>query len=177
MGNLKRIVTVAFLSLFIISSAEAQSSSMHIRSLPLSVNDLAADAAMIFKGKVLSTKEYKDETINLNVREINFKVQDGIRGVDGNTVTLKEWASFLTPFSNGDIKNGKSYVFFFNKISKLGLTTLLGVEQGYVELDGNKAIFHTHKESLSDLKLIKLATLDSPQTYSSLKSLCLKEGN
>ena len=177
MGILKRIGIIAFLSLFIINSVEAKSSSMHVRSLPLSVNDLAADAVMIFKGKVLNTKEYKDETINLNVREIKFKVQDGIRGVDEGTITLKEWASFLTPFSNGDIEAGKPYVFFFNKISKLGLTTLLGVEQGYVELNGNKTKFHTHKEVLSDTRLIKLAITETPDSYSSLKSLCLKEGN
>ncbi len=95
----------------------------------IKLDDLVDDAAIIFKGKLLSQKIIQEK--NLNVRENRFKVLDPIRGIekDKKYITIKEWAQFKSP-----IRKNETAVFFFYAPSRIGLTSLIGNEQGLVKL-------------------------------------------
>lgn len=161
---------------FCVFASEA-SSSLSIRSVPLSVTDISRDAGVIFKGKLLAMKEEYDAKAKLDVRVMKFKVEDGIRGANsGETITLKEWSRFKTDFSANNVKEDKSYVFFFLKPSSLGLTTLIG-QQGLVEFANGGLKFSTQKEQLDALETpSKARSIRSavPQDYPALKDLCLE---
>jgi hypothetical protein len=93
-------------------------------------------AGIIFKG------EFKESKVVANARLLKFKVLDPIRGVSGKEIILKEWAQVASPFTTEEVEAGKPYVFFFYSPSSKGLTSLIGEEQGYVDVsDEDKPVF------------------------------------
>lgn len=151
------------------------------------MNDLVNKAGIIFKGQLVSSTEKFDNKSKLRVREMTYKVDsDGaIKGVNGSTITLSEWAGPQTPVSSGQVVPGETYVFFFYSPSKVGLTSLVGFEQGFVGFDNNGVpqlsarVLNESKDVFGEVSTHKGLSIlgkstgsNSPKNYSELKELC-----
>lgn len=185
---LSLLILLTFL-LNVNAETKALRSRTFVRTLSLSMDDLAKNSGIIFKGTLKSidydTVEYQGT--DFEVRKMKFKVEDSIKGVNSKTFTAIEWAAFATPFT-GEIKKDKSYVFFFNTpSSKTGFTSLRGMEQGYISFneDGNPEIaarvIDKSRSSLNIDKNLSVSMLGhksltqmsdrAPKSYVELKNL------
>ncbi len=154
----------------------------HAVTKSLDLDDLIAKSGYIFKGIYLGSN------LEGNSRKLKFKILDPIRGVESNEeeLTLKEWAQVSSPFG-AEVKAGRPYVFFFYKASRLGFTSLIGQEQGLVDVtDENKPKFakrlltyeRRNSNGISGV-LQKIKTLGRKQakaakikSYTELRELC-----
>ncbi|MCE2929496.1 MAG: hypothetical protein LW817_07705 [Candidatus Caenarcaniphilales bacterium] len=157
-----------FLSLILIlpvtASQKATGANFCTLTRTLDEKDLYKDAGIIFKGKFVDF-EVKENKKGLLVRKLKFEVSEGIKGLDSKskTLVLKELANSSTPFTNKLIAKDKQYVFFFFKPSRLGLTSLVGMEQGFVEVDESGKLLFSKR-----LKKSK----SSSTNYDELKKRC-----
>lgn len=165
-----------------------RNSTQWVLARPLSLEMLAEQAGIVFKGQLLKVKEAKDSKTGLNVREYKFSVDDFIKSEAFDSsqkqITLREWASIKSPLMEA-VKANETYVFFFNKISSLGLTTLTGIEQGLVSFDsagtpklatrlaGGHDLSHA-KASVNKSLSLNSNIEDKPKSYDELKGLCVK---
>lgn len=151
---------------------KANSSSHCALTKNLGVDDLVTNAGIIFRGTLDSVNYGKANGIA--IRELRFKVSDPIKGVNAKVITLNEWAASRSPFVDKVIKN-KPYVFFFHEPSELGLTSLIGMEQGLVGIDRKN---HIKFASRLELKQINNQLLKQKLSqfklddYQSLKDFC-----
>lgn len=105
----------------------------------LTVDELKDFAGIIFRGQYLGS-EYKLQK-GLTLRELKFKVIDPIKGVSKKgSLKLNEWAMIQSPFADNTVIEGADYVFFFHTPSARQLTSLIGLEQGLVEIDENNKV-------------------------------------
>lgn len=105
----------------------------------LNLNQVKEQAGIVFRGKLKNIKYLSQG--NLRVRELNFSVSEAIKGLeDKESLSLRELASLDSPFNNNSVNPKQEYVFFFYPPSKLGLTSLVGTEQGLVEIKDNDRI-------------------------------------
>ena len=140
----------------------------------INVDELVDSAAIIFRGRLDSISQ--SESNGLPVRELHFKVSDPIKGVDSKLLTLKEWASVKSPFVEDVIEN-KPYVFFFHEPSKIGLTSLIGMEQGLVNIDRNNRLKYSKRLGLKKVRnyfFMKRTTELELNDYKSLRDFCSK---
>ncbi len=112
----------------------------HALTKATSLDESINQAGIIFKGKFIESKIVANGKIN--ARLLKFKVLDPIRGVSSQEIILKEWAQVASPFTTNEIEAGKPYVFFFYSPSSKGFTSLIGEEQGYVDIsDESNPVF------------------------------------
>lgn len=114
---------------------KAKSGSSCALTKNLEIKDLKDTAGIIFRGKFVDIQEIEEN--NLAVRKLRFLIREPIKGIDSRqkSVILTEAARIKSPFALGMIASNKEYVFFFHEPSKLGLTSLVGVEQGAIEIE------------------------------------------
>ncbi len=113
----------------------------------LSLNDLKENASIVLRG---SFEDFKiEEKGGLEARLLKFKVKEVFRGIDKNskTIVLSEWARTKSPFTEDLIASDKDYVFFFYEPSKIGFTSLVGMEQGMVTINTDKSLVFSSKLS------------------------------
>ncbi len=145
----------------------------------LSIDELADGAGIIFKGTLESLSYAKYD--GLDVRNLEFKVLDPIKGVDAGSLKLREWASVKTPLETS-IAEGQPYVFFFHQPSARGLTSLIGMEQGLVQVKRNEKLKYSSRLNLvqknkllsiqSGFRTKSAATADL-SSYAGLKEFCV----
>ncbi len=144
----------------------------------MSIDQLAENAGIIFKGTLESISYGKYN--GLDVRNLEFKVLDPIKGVDSDSLKLREWASVKSPLETSIVAN-QPYVFFFYKPSAKGLTSLIGMEQGLVEVNREEKLKYASRLSLAHKnKLVtiqsgfrtKSATATDLSSYAGLKEFC-----
>lgn len=176
---------IALLVLFICTQSvmagemKARHSTHCAATKNLSIDDLASRAGIIFKG-TLSFISYSKSN-NLDVRNLEFKVLDPIKGVRGDTLKLQEWASIKSPLENS-LATNQPYVFFFHEPSARGLTSLMGMEQGLVEVDRKQKLKYSSRLALArknNLLSIQSGFKTAAQpsadltSYAGLKDFCL----
>ncbi len=147
----------------------------------LTLDQLIDSAAIIFRGRVTDI-DYQIVD-GMNLRKITFIVIDPIKGVDDKQITLNEWASIRSPLTS-PLMHKQDHVFFFHKPSKKGLTSLIGMEQGLVNIGDYDNVSYAHKVQVNDigeavrLKLFHRAEPRADmQTYDGLKKYCELRNN
>ncbi len=178
------LIVVLFLSTQAVLAAELKiKRSTHCAlTRSLDIDQLVDDAGIIFKGNLVSVSYGKYD--GLNVRNLQFKVLDPIKGVRGDTLKLREWAAVKTPLSEA-IDKDRPYIFFFHKPSNRGLTSLIGMEQGLVEVNRDDELKYSSRLNLQRKNKLfatpvnlksKTATSSSEaadlSTYAGLKEFC-----
>lgn len=103
-------------------------------AVPLNLEELGGLADRIFAGICISSEEIEnDEETNLPVIKYTFKITEGIKGVEGKEeITFKQWKP--TTRTNG-YEVDKKYVLFLYPDSSRNLTSAVGVDQGYFNVE------------------------------------------
>lgn len=112
-------------------------------AVPLNLEEIENLADRVFAGICIDSEEVEnDSEANLPVIKYTFKITEGIKGVDGKEeITFKQWKP--TTRANG-YEVGKKYILFLYPDSERHLTSAVGVDQGYFEVE--KAGFFRRKE-------------------------------
>ena len=127
--------TFAFLCLIIslFTALPAAATSL----LPLSLEQLATRADLIFYGKAVSNEVKKDEQSGQIATFTKFEIIDLIKGKAGDTHTIKQIGGFdrnsntrLMIRGVPKFISGEEYVVFLPKKSSLGFCSPLGLHQG-----------------------------------------------
>ncbi len=129
----------------------------------LNVDELKDYAGIIFRGKFLGYEYAKDK--NLNIRKLKFEVIDPIKGLSENqeTLTLKEWAKFQSPFVDGTVAKNQEYVFFFHQPSKRDLTSLTGLDQGIATVDASNNVKFSKRLNMKKKNSLKKKLFSSTE--------------
>jgi hypothetical protein len=145
----------------------------------LNFDKLVSSAGIIFRGEFKSYELIEEN--GLSIRKLKFLVKDPIKGLESHkeALELKEWAKTNSPFSSEEVKKNTEYVFFFNKPSSKDLTSLVGMEQGLVEilksdhLKYSRRVTLTQKNSMLN-RLSLLNRTPDLTCYKGLKDFCQK---
>ena len=142
----------------------AQRSSSNLETL---VNQ----AGMIFAGKVIDVETGTKDRMNLYMTAYTFEVLDPVYGVDGDTITVKQYGGeangkHFYPKGIPRFDVGEEVVVFLYPLSYIGMTSAVGRDQGkfwirgtdslgtrvVVNNRGNKGLFHRlrHPDLLAD---------------------------
>lgn len=145
----------------------------------LQIDDLVDRSGKIFVGKFLYAQESRLK--GLDVRELHFQLIEPIKGIDSpkEEIVIKEWARMKSPFL-GQIKKNKKYVFFFYEESIRGLSSLVGFEQGFAQVEQSNQLKFSKRINLKTKRKSNLAlssSLKEPlllevKTINDLKDLC-----
>jgi len=145
----------------------------------LQIDDLVDKSGKIFVGKFLYAQEARVK--GLDVRELHFQLIEPIKGIKSsqNEIVIKEWARIKSPFL-GQIKKNKNYVFFFYEESARGLSSLVGFEQGFAQVENSNQLKFSKRINLKTKRKANLAlssTTKEPlllevRTLNDLKDLC-----
>lgn len=113
---------------------KVKSATGYAHTRQMNIDDLKAEAGIIFRGEFIDFRLVEENSINK--RKLKFRVKDPILGIDSDKkiLFLDEWAQAKSPFTENEIAKAYDYVFFFHKPSKIGLTSLIGTEQGAIKL-------------------------------------------
>lgn len=130
----------------------------------LQIDDLVNSAGKIFVGKFVSAKVSRID--GLDVRKLRFQVVEPIKGVSAKNkfITINEWARLNSPFVDKVVKD-KKYVFFFYQDSARGLTSLVGLDQGFASVGKSDQLSFSKRVNLKPKRAAKLS-LTSPQQVS-----------
>ena len=105
--------------------------------LPLSLEQMAARASLIFEGRVTAVETRLDTRSQRVATFTTFEVLDAIKGAPGSSHTIKQVGGRL-PGSAHELRihgvprfePGQSYVVFLPAPSRLGFASPLGLSQG-----------------------------------------------
>ena len=92
-------------------------------------------AAVIFTGQVVAIRRMEGENGSTGVVEIQFAIEDAVRGVSGSTYTLREWAG-LWPAGDGPFRPGQRYLMLLHAPSAAGLSSPVGGMDGAIPIRG-----------------------------------------
>lgn len=136
--------TLFFLCLFVLSpfllclASEPEEPKLErhfvFDSIPLNLEEIEGYSDRIFSGICIKREELEnDPESNLPVVKYIFKITEGIKGVNNNKeIIFKQWKP--TTRSDG-YEIDKKYVLFLYPNSERGLTSTVGVDQGYFEVE------------------------------------------
>ena len=87
---------------------------------------MARQAAAIFAGQVVGVRRVNAIDGATGVVEIQFSVDDAVRGVSGGSYTLREWAGL---WAGGDqpLRAGQRYLMLLHAPSSAGLSVNTGI--------------------------------------------------
>jgi hypothetical protein len=99
---------------------------------------LAQQAAVIFAGQVVAVRRLDGANGATGVVEIEFAVDDAVRGVSGSAYTLREWAGLWT---GGDqpLRVGQHILMLLLAPSAAGLSSPVGGMDGAIPIRGEPA--------------------------------------
>jgi len=138
----------------------------------LALTDLKKTASIIFLGR---SEDFEYHQLNaLEARALKFQIKEVIKGIDFDqkALVLNEWAKTKSPFSNELIAKDQDYVFFFYQPSKTGFTSLVGMDQGMIEVKPNKELTFSKKLSKKSYRKTQLLMFSKeivPESYQDLK--------
>ena len=103
-------------------------------AIPLNLEEIEDLSDRIFAGICIDAEEIEnDPEANLPVVKYTFKITEGIKGVqDKEQITFKQWQP--TTRTNG-YEVGKKYVLFLYPESERHLTSAVGIDQGYFQVE------------------------------------------
>ena len=130
---MKRSTLYIFLMLSVFNALPAAATSM----LPISLEQLATRADLIFYGRVISNEVKNDVQSGQIATFTDFEIIDLVKGKAGNTHTIKQIGGFdrnsntrLMVRGVPKFIVGQEYVVFLPKKSSLGFCSPLGLHQG-----------------------------------------------
>ncbi len=92
-------------------------------------------AGVIFAGRVIRVHRRPGVAGAAGTVEIEFAVDDAIRGVAGSTYTLREWAG-LWPADDEPFRVGQRYLMLLHASSASGLSSPIGGTDGAIPIKG-----------------------------------------
>jgi hypothetical protein len=92
-------------------------------------------AGVIFTGQVVGVRRLDGTGGATGVVEIEFAVEDAVRGVGGGTYTLREWAG-LWPAGYEPFRAGQQYLMLLHAPGAAGLSSPVGGTDGAVPIRG-----------------------------------------
>jgi hypothetical protein len=93
-------------------------------------------AGVIFTGQVIAVRRMDAVTGATGMVEIEFVVEDAIRGVSGNTYTLREWAG-LWQASDQPFRVGQRFFMLLHAPGAAGLSSPVGGMDGAIPIRGS----------------------------------------
>lgn len=126
-------------------------SSFATTVLPVSLDHMAKNAAVIFYGRVISNEVKIDDVSQRVATFTTFEVLDAIKGVSTPTYTVKQvggrlpGSKVVTPiYGVPRFTVDAEYVVFLPKASSLGFASPIGLSQGsydvHTDASGNKTV-------------------------------------
>jgi hypothetical protein len=99
---------------------------------------MVQQAAVIFAGQVVAVRRVSGMDGATGVVEIQFAVDDAVRGVSGSSYTLQEWAGL---WAGGDqpLRAGQRYLMLLHAPSAVGLSSPVGGMDGAIPIRGEPA--------------------------------------
>jgi hypothetical protein len=126
---LRTIITLTTLLIF--------NSSFAATVLPVSLENMAENAAVIFYGRVISNEVKLDDVSQRVATFTTFEVLDAIRGVETGSYTLKQIGGQLPGsqlvtrvYGVPRFTENAEYVVFLPQASQLGFASPIGLSQG-----------------------------------------------
>ena len=108
-------------------------------ALPQTTNDalraMSRLAGVIFTGQVIAVRRIEGLNGATGVVEIEFAVEDAVRGVSGSAYTLREWAG-LWPAGDEPFCVGQRYVMLLHSPGAAGLSSPVGGMDGAIPIRG-----------------------------------------
>lgn len=98
----------------------------------IELHALSRQAGVIFAGQVIAIRHNDAAT---GVVEIDFAVEDAVRGVNGGTYTLREWAG-LWSAANQPFRVGERYLMLLHAPGSAGLSSPVGGSDGAIPIRG-----------------------------------------
>jgi len=95
-------------------------------------------AGVIFAGQVIAVRRQVGNDGAAGVVEIEFAVDDAVRGVSGGSYTLREWAG-LWPAGDEPFRVGQRYLMLLHAPSAAGLSSPVGGTDGAIPIRGGGA--------------------------------------
>jgi hypothetical protein len=109
---------------------------------PQSANDalhsMSRLAGAIFTGQVVAVRRIEGVNGATGVVEIDFAVEDAVRGVGGSAYTLREWAG-LWPAGDEPFRVGQRYLMLLHVPGAAGLSSPVGGTDGAIPIHGTGA--------------------------------------
>jgi hypothetical protein len=106
---------------------------------PQSANDalhsMSRLAGAIFTGQVVAVRRIEGVNGATGVVEIDFAVEDAVRGVGGSAYTLREWAG-LWPAGDEPFRVGQRYLMLLHVPGAAGLSSPVGGTDGAIPIRG-----------------------------------------
>ena len=102
----------------------------------LNLESLISQSGMIFSGTVIAVETgTKDRQMNLFMTYYTFRINDGIYGVDSDTVRIKQYGGEANgkkfyPKGIPRFEKGEEVLVMLYPPSKIGMTSTVGREQG-----------------------------------------------
>jgi hypothetical protein len=98
--------------------------------------DLTEEADVIVQGRVTSTKvEPHPEYSNLTTVLVQIQVADSLKGTPQKVVTFRQYLwDVRARYGGGGYRKGDEILLFLRPVSRLGLTSPAGLEQGRFEI-------------------------------------------
>ena len=132
----------------------ALNSSFATTVLPVSLDHMAKNAAVIFYGRVISNEVKIDDVSRRVATFTTFEVLDSIKGISSSTYTVKQVGGRLPGstvvtriYGVPRFTVNAEYVVFLPKASSLGFASPIGLSQGsydvHTDASGNKTV-HGH---------------------------------
>ena len=109
-------------------------------ALPQTTNDalhaISQLAGVIFTGQVLAVRRMDGVNGSTGVVEIQFAVEDAVRGVSGSIYTLREWSG-LWPAGEEPFRVGQRFLMLLHAPSAAGLSSPVGGMDGAIPIRGS----------------------------------------
>ena len=104
---------------------------------PLYLDEIVADAAIVFQGKCIDNRTEREPNTNFVVTYTTFEVQDVLKGQVGATHVIKQIGGHLSgetmSFHVEGVPSftiGENYVVFLAGVSSAGFSSPIGLNQG-----------------------------------------------
>ena len=106
------------------------------QTIESALHAMAQQAAVIFAGQVVAVRRQDPVNGATGVVEIDFAVNDAVRGVSGSAYTLREWAGLWT---GGDqpFRVGQRFLMLLHAPSAAGLNSPVGGMDGAIPIRGS----------------------------------------
>lgn len=99
---------------------------------------MARLAGVIFTGDVVAVRRHDANDGAAGVVEIEFAVEDAVRGVSGGSYTLREWAG-LWAAGDEPFRVGQRYLMLLHAAGAAGLSSPVGGTDGAIPIRGGTA--------------------------------------
>ena len=115
--------------------------------LPVALEGMAADAALIFHGRVSAVETRLDEVSQRVATYTTFDIIDAIKGSPGTRYTVKQIGGRL-PGARYELRipgvprftEGEEYIVFLPPASRLGFQSPIGLSQGKFHIDRQQGV-------------------------------------